>query len=86
MPLLFYLGNHPKRSVEALNAREQRMIERGWGPNSLNRQAHMAALEAMGKGRPGRFNKGKGKGKTEDEGEGIPYVESFTRVGGDGHS
>ena len=45
MPLLFYVGDRSHRSSDRLCAREQKMIQRGWGPSSENRKWHMAHMQ-----------------------------------------
>ena len=37
MPLLFYVGDLPRRSEARLEAREEAMVHRGWRPGSINR-------------------------------------------------
>ena len=46
------------RSEQALTTREQNMVDRGWGPSSVNRARQMTKGAEQGKG------KGKGKNTT----------------------
>ena len=41
MPLLCYIGNVSRRSVDALQRRETQSAARGWGPESARRSALM---------------------------------------------
>ena len=66
MPLLFYVGDRSLRTTERLEAREQDMIERGWGPASNNRSRHMGREQGKGKGK----DKGQDKGKDKGNGKG----------------
>ena len=54
MPLLFYVGDRSARSTGSLNAREQAMMGRGWGPSSANRTWHMNEVQGKGKGTKGQ--------------------------------
>ena len=69
MPLLFYVGDRSRRSSEALESREQKMIRRGWGPASANRAKGMAMHPHKGKGKAA--DKGKGKGDGDGKGTGA---------------
>ena len=45
-PLLFFFGGRGRRSVEALERREVKMVAKGWGPNSINR---LKGMEQQGR-------------------------------------
>ena len=49
MPLMAFIGENSRRSVKALEVREQAMVRRDWGPGSMWRSEHM---QRLGKGPP----------------------------------
>ena len=73
-PLLFYMGDRPRRTPEGLARREENMNQRGWGPGSTNRFNFMergGKNKGKDKGKGKDIDKGKGKGKGDiDKGKG----------------
>ncbi len=65
-PLMIWMGKMGRRSADRLQFREQRAIERGWGPGSENRPRSM---QREGKGpRPKSCTRESGDDCTRDGG------------------